>query len=894
MLIKGGKFAFLSKISIACILLAGVTFFSKDLFSKPEDYFGKTIVRIDFKGNRVNSAGDLLSRISARPGAIFTQEILNEDLKALFSKRDLRDATLDVSNQGDGVALVFTVVEFPVVDDIEFIGMEDLNEQEVSEAISLKPDEVFTLRKLAESEQYIIMKYRDSGHYRAAVRSRTSENSKTGKVDVKFLVDPGEDITIARINLLGVRNLNEEDILNRLEHQEDGLISDGTFKEYLFDKDKNTILQVYRENGFTNAVLRNARWDIRWEDDEREDRVIIITYEIDEGEKFYFSGYRVEWNDQFLNPTTNKPLFSEEELYGYFENSEGSIGDAFDQSKFSRDRGMISYLYSQQGYIFSRVQPKQTIITLNKQSLDEKENSPEQKAAKIDGKPLYPVRKLREILKNRPELLDKKFIFTEFIIAENDIGRIEDIIVKGNKKTKDYVIRREVLVNEDEIFNSALVQRSRERIYNLGFFKEVDVDARPGTKEGMMNLIFTVKEQPTGNISLGGGYGTQTGFSIFTEVSENNFQGTGQRLSGKVEFGPLRTSLETSWTEPYLGGAPWSLTLSGFYSSNTVLAPAVDIASEEEQATYKRVVVGTSVGIGHRFWVNWGHYHRFSPVLSKASDPTSMVDDSIYQLVNQGWQVKNTLTNGIYYDNRDNVFNTTQGLRAELSADLVGSILGGADHYLRVEQSIQYYWWAFDFTFFNLIRKNILRRWRAVFEHRANFTYTHQLAPVYNEQIKADNPYIEVEDRLYLGGYESLRGWNLFDASFPDAWRDGGSHRVLFGTEFRIPVEPSLFWLVWFFDAGALYEEKEQYNIDSSTSQTFIDNLEKSKLTQQNFALDYFRYSWGFGFRLQIPILPLRLYLSKRLIFDRNTNWFRNHPLQSGFDFVFGIGDRRF
>ena len=107
MLIKGGKFAFLSKVSIACLLLAGITFFSKDLFSKPEDYFGKKIVRIDFKGNRVNSAGDLLDRISARPGATFTQEILNNDLKALFSKRDLRDATLDVSNQGDGVALVF-------------------------------------------------------------------------------------------------------------------------------------------------------------------------------------------------------------------------------------------------------------------------------------------------------------------------------------------------------------------------------------------------------------------------------------------------------------------------------------------------------------------------------------------------------------------------------------------------------------------------------------------------------------------------------------------------------------------------------------------------------------------------------------------------------------------
>ncbi|RME92516.1 MAG: outer membrane protein assembly factor [Candidatus Hydrogenedentota bacterium] len=680
-----------------------------------------------------------------------------------------------------------------------------------------------------------------------------------------------------------------------MELEEDGFIADGTFKEELFEKDKEAIIQYYREQGYLDAELTDARWDIRWKDKkEKDERVIVITYKVKEGDRYYFDGYDITWDEKYLNPTTHKPLFTKDQIYHFFEYTNSDIGDVFDYGRFQRDRGIINQLYSQRGYIFARVIPEKTTIVLTKENLDEMANSAIQKEYEAKGIDYYHIQELREILAKSPEKKGRKFIHTRFVIAEGDKGYIENIIIKGNKKTLDKVIRREILVKEGQLFNAALVQRSRERIYNLGFFKEVTVDARPGSAEGKMNLIIEVEEQPTGTISLGGGYGTQTGFSIFTEVSENNLNGTGQRISGRVEFGPQRQAVEASWTEPWLFDKPWSLTLSGFYSHRVLLAPALSVSSSQERATYAKDSFGTSIGIGHRFWINWGHYHRFSPVLSRASDPSSMVADSVYLLVSQGWQLKNTLTNGIYYDNRDNVFNTTQGFRWDTWVDVVGSVLGGDDHYNRYNMIFDYFWWPLDYTFFNLIRKNVLRRWRIVFEHRVSLAFSHETGPVYKTQDKTENAYMEPEDLLLLGGYESLRGWNLYDSLFPTQWQDGGKHRILFTTELRLPVEPNLFWLVLFFDAGALYENPNEFVLTDSTSAATKASISDSALTLKHINLSYFRYSWGFGFRLQIPILPLRLYLAKRLIWDPDRGWFKDHPVNSDFQFVFGIGDRRF
>ncbi|MBV6494404.1 MAG: Outer membrane protein assembly factor BamA [Turneriella sp.] len=878
------------------------------LYAQAERFIGKKIMSIAFKGN-IHVSRDTLYRdiIQVKEGQVLTLPLLNGDIKALFSEGSFAYVRVEGEEVEGGVSLTFILEERPRVREIGFLGLEELSATDVQQAIPLKEDDIFTERKLSDSIQKIIGKYREKGLFNASVRVRRSEIDKEkNTISITFVVDEGEQIKIAKINLVGVTKVDPEDVRSIMELEEDGFIADGTFKSETFEKDKNAILEFYKTQGFLDVELEDARYDYRWKNPKtQEERVIVITYKVKEGEQYFFDGYDLEWDERFLNPTTKKQLFSKDHVEEFFEYTRSDVGTVFDYGKFMRDRGVVNYLYSQEGYIYARVQPERTIILLTEEAIEEKRNSPQQKEAEKNKIDYYNLDRLTKVLKNNPELRGKKFIHTRFTIAEGDKGYIENIIVKGNKKTLDKVIRRELLVKEGELFNSELVQRSRERVMNLQFFKEVNVDARPGSAEGKMNLVIDVEEQPTGTISLGGGYGTNTGFSIFTEVAENNLNGTGQRISGRVEFGPLRTMLEASWTEPWLFDKPWSLSLSAFYISRRVLAGSINIATNDESSTYNLNTVGFTIGIGHRFLVNWGHYHRYSPQVSVAANASSMVDDSVFLLVQRGWQFKNMITNGIYYDNRDNIFNTTRGLRFELSHDFVGNILGGQDHFMRYYPQVDFFWWMMDFTFFNMIRKNVLRRWRIVQEIRASATFTQPTSPFWGSQNNSVNPYVEYQDRLFLGGYESLRGWTLFDSFYGidkngntdqagATWRNGGSHRVLFGSEIRVPVEPSLFWLVLFFDAGALYQNPSEYAFAASAQPTLVQAYNDSSLNARNFSLGYFRYSWGFGFRLQIPILPLRIYLAKRLLWDEHAGWFINHPDQSGFEFVFGIGDRRF
>ncbi|HRP68965.1 MAG TPA: BamA/TamA family outer membrane protein [Turneriella sp.] len=880
-----------------------------NLYAQPERFIGKKIKKISFKGNiHVKNETIYNDIIQMKEGQNLTLPLLNGDIKALFNEGSFAYARVEGEDaDGGGVNLTFILEERPRVREVTFLGLEELSATDVQQAIPLKEDDIFTERKLSDSIQKILGKYREKGLFNANVRARKSVVDKTrNTIDITFVVDEGEQIKIAKINLLGINKVDPEDVRAVLELEEDGFIADGTFKSDVFEKDKNTILDFYKTQGFLDVELEDARYDYRWKNPKtQEERVIVITYKIKEGEQYFFNGYDLVWDERFLNPTTKKQLFTKDHIEEYFEYTKNDVGSVFDYGKFMRDRGIVNYLYSQEGYIYARVQPERTVITLTEEAIADKRNSSQQKEAEKDNIDYYNLARLTQILKDNPEMRGRKFVHTRFTIAEGDKGYIENIIVKGNKKTLDKVIRRELLVKEGELFNSELVQRSRERVMNLQFFKEVNVDARPGSSEGKMNLVIDVEEQPTGTISLGGGYGTTTGFSIFTEVAENNLNGTGQRISGRVEFGPLRTMLEASWMEPWLFDKPWSLSLSAFYISRRVLAGSINIATNDESATYNLDTMGFTVGIGHRFLVNWGHYHRYSPQISIAANASSMVDDSVFLLVQRGWQFKNMITNGIYYDNRDNIFNTTRGMRFEFSHDFVGNILGGQDHFMRYYPQFDFFWWMMDFTFFNTIRKNVLRRWRIVNEVRASATFTQPTSPVWKSQDNTVDPYVEYQDRLFLGGYESLRGWTLFDTLYGidkngqvnaagGTWRNGGSHRILFGSEIRVPVEPSLFWLVLFFDAGALYQNPSEYAFAASAQPALMQAYNDSSLNARNFSLNYFRYSWGFGFRLQIPILPLRIYLAKRLLWDDQAGWFRNHPSQDGFEFVFGIGDRRF
>lgn len=877
------------------ILFMASSFFlvARESYSKPSRYLGQTITRIDFTGNENTPTSELFELIKMRPGMTLTRELLNEDLKLLFQKESIAYARIEGSPYKKGVAVKFVIEEQPIVSSIIMRGVDELNIEELEDLIPLKKKSIYSKAVLERSKKLILAQYAERGFFNAAIRVEVfSEEENKNSIDVTFIIDEGEEIRIAKINFVGVSSIDTQDLYTAIEHQEKDIFLDGYFTEAKIESDKEKILEVYRSKGHLNAQVIDSSWEIRWLDKEQTKRVIVITYEIKEGPVFYFGGYQVGWDEKSYNTQTGQPLISKEEIEGYFENTEELIGQVLDYGKFSRDRGIINYLYSEQGYIFARVQGIKTEIKLTQEALLEKTISATQVKYAKDGLDFYHVKHLKKIYDTKPELHGKTFVHYHFFISEGDKGYIENIIIKGNDKTRTSVIRREMLVQEGDLFNATLVQRSREKIYNLGYFEAVNLDARPGSSEGKLNLIITVTEQMTGTLSLGGGYGTVGGFSIFTEIKENNLDGSGQKISGRVELGENKTALMATWSDPWLFGSPWQLSVSAFYARlerEVAAIQSLSIANIREKGTFVEDRAGVVFGIGHRLDTNWTLSHSLRPSFTQVSEPSGLADDSIYILSSRGWQFQNKLSNLLVYDDRDNVFTPTQGLRAEIGLDLVGVVLGGNDHYLQGSGLIDYYWWPFDFTFFNLIRNNTLRRWRVVLEHRFSVDYIHPLTSAYGEQADDIDPPVEYYDRLLIGGYESVRGWILFDSLLMSEWQSGGHQRVIFSSEFRIPIEPSLAWFVFYFDAGALFNEGASFLNDKS-----ISNIEVTTGLQNISKASYWVYSWGFGFRVQVPMMPLRIYMGQRLRWDDSINWFTHYAEKSDLEVVVGIGDMRF
>lgn len=931
------------------------------LFSDRSNFVGREIESIEFVGNINTPTSDLKDIIELRVGRKLDLNTLNNDIKALFATGFFYYIDAQGELVGDKVKIIFVLKERPRVSEIEFIGADEVFPSDLRDKIPIKENEVITPKKIATSREVILKKYRDEGFFMAYVKIEVSEvDPKTNTVVVKFIIDEGEEIPVSKINIFGNRHVDTYEIRNVLELKEAGFLEGGTFKEATFESDKQKIIGLLKSKGFIDAELSSdgTNWEIRWENPKKKDkRVIVVNYKIIEGERYYFNGYSLAHDMSvgsdnqplYLNKENNppgtppeefKPVFSAKYFLDNFEFSDADIGDVFDETRFFRDRGFINESYSTKGYLFAQVVPRRKYIELTDSNLKEYENCEqkpiqyrqecEEEAKKIN------IKKLRELYETKPELRGKKFVHIDFLIRENNLAYIENIIIKGNKKTQDRVIRRELLFKPGDLFNSVLVNRSRERIFNLGYFREVNFNMRPGSDETKMNLIIEVVEQPTGTVSMGGGYGTITGFTIFTQLGENNLNGTGQQVQGRLEFGPIRRFFQLSWTEPWIFDKPWSLTLGMFYSSRTLNVGAAPITENnnqaiKERATYDRTGVGVSVGIGHRFLINWTHFHRYSPSFFTSTRPSSLVSDQVLAEVNLGWQFRSQLTNGISYDNRDNIFNTTEGLMAMFTIDNVGQLLGGQSHFDQYSPLIEYYHTWFDYTFFGLFRYNQLRRWRVVQQFRTSSVFTFERSPVYRKQDREKIPYIQVQDRLFLGGYESLRGWFFDDRFYPDEWKDGAAHRVLFSSELRFPIEPSLLWFVIFWDAGAMYEEVNraigerreffqtyrqrvlQARIERPVETYLLENFDplsgrrlpfsrldindpsRLVLSSRNLALDNFRYSWGFGLRIQIPVLPLRLFFAQKLRYTGvSSRPFSVYDDDRAFQFVFGIGDMRF
>lgn len=1051
------KLQFLRSLSFYALAGGLIVAVMLPVYSERKNFVGKKISRIEVVGNHSLSADRVVESLPFSKGDVLEEAMLNQAVKALFQTGDFENVELRAKILPDGTLLITVVVqERPRIKEILLIGEQELYETDLKGILPFREGDVYSPQRAKDAVQKIKDKYRDEGFLLAEIWLQVAE-SPDGVI-ISYMIDEGQNIPIARINITGTKNVSPGELLDIMDQKEEGFLEDGVFRESKFEEDKFKILAYAKTLGYVDAEIDPAGtgYEIRWRNPKKpaDGRVVVVTYKLNEGDIRYFGGYSLDHDPAGINEEFNprerrkkgkeslNPVFTPEQLLSFLEFDGDNAGAVFDEGRFYRDRNTLQQAYSTHGYVFAQIQPVYTNFALTEENLSRYEACAGAPAAGEDGKRCSDIGKsinvdrLRGLLKKNPKMRGRTLRHVHFTVRENNLAYIETIIVKGMKKTHENVIRRQILVKEGQLFNSQLVERSREKIFNLGYFKEVNLDMRPGSDDRKMNLVISVTEQPTGTITLGGTYGTVSGFAVYTELGENNLYGTGQRLSGRVQYGPVARQVSATWVEPWIYEScdgvtgrywynklknfdeaaglseiniqvdnlrsenenlgkrvrsivdeetagivvgpkgsmnvsvevldrikmrlrtlmqsrvekeeecyrgfpsPWALSLSAVYSSykytTSALAVSVDSNDTFEGATYNVNAFGTGVRLAHSFGLNWAHYHQYNPVWSLATNPSSLVSSDVLRRVGLGWQFQSGITNGLIYDNRDNVFNSTNGVHIDTSFQTVGGLLGGGDHFNRYRLQAAHYWWPFDFTFWGLIKSRNLQRWRVVIESRISTTFTYATSPGYGRHQDAEtNPYVEQGDKLYLGGYESLRGYDYrTDAHFPKPWwgYGGANHMMLGGLELRIPLEPSMLWWTFFFDAGSLYinpgeltgsyrtafEDYESglrssidkmswqqiyyYQHFSNYKKAGYDNSfdwndpSRAVLAQNNVAWDRGLYSWGFGLRVQIPVLPIRLFMAQKLYFDKNAAGlpFKPIPDDKKFTFVFGIGDYRF
>jgi outer membrane protein insertion porin family len=469
------------------------------------------------------------------------------------------------------------------------------------------------------------------------------------------------------------------------------------FDKETFEEDLERIIIFYKTKGYLLAKVTDSK--ISYEEEK-----IFLTILIDEGPQIKMGSLSVRGND----------LFTSEEIENQISIKEGTV---YNELQFDRDLFGVHVLYYNKGYAFVKVEPTKKI--------DEKE-------AKID---------------------------IGLDIKEGPLAYIGEIEITGNEKTKDYVIRRELVVGEGEVFNYKKILRSQEKLYNLGYFKRLNIDEEegvkidtyPGKEPDIMNLVFDVKEKKTGTLNLGMGYSSVDKMMGQVSVSERNLLGRGYQIATTMEIGAKRQNYDVHFTNPWLFNTPTYFS-TGFWHNTRV------------RDSYEIERRGGDVTLGHPItdFTRWYLNYKGEKVRVYKIE-----DDAPFDIFREeGKKFLFALTPSIVRDSRDYIFDPAKGSYNKLSVECAGGPLGGDFDFLKYRVDSRWYFKTF---------------WKFVLALRIRAGYIEDFD---------DSTYVPIFERFYVGGADTVRGWKYAGIGPKAANGDpiGGVKMAAGSLEWRFPI----------------------------------------------------------------------------------------------------------
>ncbi len=414
-------------------------------------YYGKLIKSVSFKGLVNTDKSDLEGITNSYIGKRFSDEVFSDLVDRIYAL-DLFDEVNPQALPGDSkrntVSVVFSVKEKPSVRRITFQGNNQVRTAELKDAISIKEKDVFVGDRLLADERAIRSLYIEKGFTNVKVSSSSRETEKG--VEVSFVVDEGRSTVISEIKFSGNKIYSEKTLRKQIKLKKVsklGVISKGAYQDSTLEADKVAIQQYYMDGGYMDAVVLNVGKEISVNEKKNRDEMT-ITFYIQEGSQYKYTGVEFVGNQ----------IFDDEKLNSMMKIK---VGDVFSQTKVMGSFSSIADLYYENGYTSNRFEP---IVSKN---------------------------------------AEDKTVFYTLKISESVRSHVESVSIKGNSKTKDYVIKREIPIEDGDIFSKTKITTGLRNLYNLQYFSAVVPEIVPGSEENLVNLVFSVEEQSTTSIEFG-------------------------------------------------------------------------------------------------------------------------------------------------------------------------------------------------------------------------------------------------------------------------------------------------------------------------------------------------------------------------------------------------------
>jgi len=670
---------------------------------------GPKVVELDVEGNNALEKDVILLKVKTQVGEPFDSKTVNDDLKRLFDLGYFEDVQIRSEDVRGGKRVVFVVKEKPRIQAVSVVGNDEIKKDDILEAMGTKTGSVLNMQVLADDLEKIRELYKKKGLYQTTVEYKL-EQTDPRLARLNIVVHETQKLYIKKITIEGAKQISPSDLKDEMALKEKNFLSwilqTGVLKEELLDRDSAAIENYYTNRGYIDARVGQPTVDIKPDG-------IYLTFQVVEGERYKIGQVNYK-GDLLLEEKKLRELTKLNELVKKKE--------YFDRSVVREDITKLNEAYSDMGYAFA-----ETDIDMQRRG-------------------------------------EEKIVDVTYILSKGQKVYVRRVVVEGNDRTRENVIRREVRLSDGDLFSGTKLKRSNERLNKLDYFEKVDLETVPTDNPGEVDIRVKVKDKNTGSISAGIGYSTYDSVFFGGSIEERNLFGKGYAVQFQGMISGVTNRFVLGFTNPHL----YDTNVSGGIDAFSTFRRYTDFYKQSQGA-------GLRFGypLGEYTNLNWGYRLTRDDVYHTNPYPSSIIRES------KGIHWTSAIIAGATRDTTDSRTKPTKGTINDIQLEYAG--LGGDRGFIK------------SFYAFNFYQPLPLE---TVFHVRA------QVGALFQNGF-GDVPVFE---RFYLGGINNIRGYETDKISPRDPVTHeyiGGDTMYFTNLEYIFPIAKQYgLYGVGFFDAG--------------------------------------------------------------------------------------------